>query len=54
LILFRKHLRRYFSGYSAKPLLQKMLVTEDLAVFENLLQQAETFLSQPDAVSLAL
>jgi nifR3 family TIM-barrel protein len=44
LILFRKHLRRYFSGYSVKPLLQKMLVTEDLAEFERLLQQTELFL----------
>lgn len=53
LILFRKHLRRYFSGYSARPLLQKMLVTEDLAVFEDLLQQTEVFLSEATAVSLA-
>lgn len=45
LILFRKHLRRYFSGYSVKPLLQKMLVTEDLAVFEALLQQTEAYLA---------
>lgn len=46
LILFRKHLRRYFSGYSAKPLLQKLLVAEDLAAFEDLLQQTEAFLAE--------
>jgi nifR3 family TIM-barrel protein len=45
LILFRKHLRRYFSGYSVKPLLQKMLVAPDLVVFERLLQETEAFLA---------
>lgn len=45
LILFRKHLRRYFSGYSVKPLLQKMLVAPDLVTFEQLLRETEAFLS---------
>ena len=53
LILFRKHLRRYFSGYSAKPLLQKLLVTQDLAIFESLLQETELFL-EGERVSLAV
>ncbi len=41
LVLFRKHLRRYFSGYAVKPLLQPMLVTEDAAEFERLLRKLE-------------
>ncbi len=41
LVLFRKHLRRYFSGYSVKSLLRPMLLTEDVAEFERLLQKLE-------------
>lgn len=42
LVLFRKHLRRYFSGQlGVKPILQRMLVTEDTAEFEQLLQAVE-------------
>jgi len=37
LVLFRKHLRRYFSGHAVKLFLQPMLVTEDSAEFERLL-----------------
>ncbi len=41
LVLFRKHLRRYFSGYAVKALMRPMLVTEDAAEFEALLQKLE-------------
>ncbi len=53
LILFRKHLRRYFSGWSAKPYLQKLLVTPDLAAFEDLLQETEAFFSNSQFETLA-
>ncbi len=42
LVLFRKHLRRYFSGYALKAIMQQMFQTEDEAEFEELLVEAET------------
>jgi len=50
LILFRKHLRRYFKGFSVKSTLKKMLVTEDVILFEELLAHLESDLT----ISLSL
>lgn len=42
-VLFRKHLKRYLQGITAvSGILEKLVVTTDLAVFEQLLQEAET------------
>ena len=41
LVLFRKHLRRYLSGFAIKPLLTQLLETERLIEFERLLQAVE-------------
>jgi nifR3 family TIM-barrel protein len=45
LVLFRKHLRRYVKGMAVKPVLRKMLVTEDLVEFDSLLLKIEEALS---------
>ena len=42
LILFRPHLRRYFSGLALKRYLLPLLETEDMACFEELLRVVET------------
>ncbi|MCP4427431.1 MAG: tRNA dihydrouridine synthase DusB [Chloroflexi bacterium] len=49
LVLFRKHLRRYFSGYAVKRRLRPLLVTEDTAVFEALLQKLEQELEREES-----
>lgn len=50
LVLFRKHLRRYFAGLPVKPLLKQMLVVEDLMSFEQLLQEAEALMNQEETL----
>ena len=42
LILFRKHLKRYFAGMAVRPIMAVMLQTDDLNTFNDLLRELET------------